>query len=182
MNGKDKCRILKDIRRQIAEENGIEWVVSECKHKGNCKGTCPKCESEVRQLEQALEIRRRRGKIVAPAGISAACLTGLTACTVDDVVDLGTEIITEIKQAAGQGRGTGTQKPDTQKPDTQKPTEPETYDLDGDVAYIPDDLMGYMEPDYLTQEPDDQIQEPDDQILIELDGEVPADYYYTADY
>ena len=38
MNGKDKCRILKDIRRQIAEKNDIEWVVSECKHKGNCKG------------------------------------------------------------------------------------------------------------------------------------------------
>ena len=50
--GKEKCRILKQIRAEIARENDIEWVVSECKHKGNCKGTCPKCEQEVRQLEE----------------------------------------------------------------------------------------------------------------------------------
>ena len=81
MNGKDKCRILKDIRRQIAEENDIEWVVSECRHKGNCKGTCPRCESEVRKLERELERKRRLGKSVVIAGISAACIAGLAACT-----------------------------------------------------------------------------------------------------
>ena len=43
--GKEKCRILKEIRAEIARQNDIEWVTSECKHKGNCKGTCPKCGS-----------------------------------------------------------------------------------------------------------------------------------------
>ena len=42
--GKEKCRILKEIRAEIAKANDIEWVTSECKHQGNCKGTCPKCE------------------------------------------------------------------------------------------------------------------------------------------
>lgn len=80
MNGKDKCRILKEIRRQIAENNDIEWVVSECRHQGECKGTCPRCESEVRKLERELERRRRLGLTIAIAGISAACITGLTGC------------------------------------------------------------------------------------------------------
>lgn len=81
MNGKDKCKILKEIRRQIAENNDIEWVVSECRHQGTCKGTCPRCESEVRKLERELERKRRLGQTVAIAGISAACIAGLTACS-----------------------------------------------------------------------------------------------------
>ena len=52
MNGKNKCKILKEIRKQIAAENDISYVTSECKHKGDCLGTCPKCEAEVRYLEQ----------------------------------------------------------------------------------------------------------------------------------
>ena len=80
MTGKEKCKILKEIRKEIAEKNDIEWIVSECSHKGECKGTCPRCESEVRKLERELEIRKKVGKTVALVGISAACLTGLVAC------------------------------------------------------------------------------------------------------
>lgn len=80
MTGKEKCKILKEIRREIAEKNDIEWIVSECGHKGECKGTCPHCESEVRKLERELEIRRRLGKTVALVGISAACMAALAAC------------------------------------------------------------------------------------------------------
>ena len=50
--GKKTCKILKEIRRQIAEANDIEYVVEECQYKGDCLGTCPKCEAEVRYLEQ----------------------------------------------------------------------------------------------------------------------------------
>ena len=56
MKGKEKCKALKEIRKQIAENNNIEYVVSECKHKGECKGTCPKCEAEVRYLEKELDL------------------------------------------------------------------------------------------------------------------------------
>ena len=78
--GKEKCRILKQIRAEIARENDIEWVVSECKHKGNCKGTCPKCEQEVRQLEAALAKRESLGKTVAVVGISASVALSVTGC------------------------------------------------------------------------------------------------------
>lgn len=72
--GKQTCKILKEIRRQIAEANGIELVTSECRYKGDCLGTCPKCEAEVRYLEQQLGIRSLAGKAVALAGISAGMI------------------------------------------------------------------------------------------------------------
>ena len=75
--GKQTCKILKEIRRQIAEANGIEFATSECRYKGDCLGTCPKCEAEVRYLEQQLRSRSLAGKVVVLAGISAASLAML---------------------------------------------------------------------------------------------------------
>ena len=79
--GKQTCKILKEIRRQIAEANGIELATSECRYKGDCLGTCPKCESEVRYLEQQLRARSLAGKAVALAGISAASIAMLMPMT-----------------------------------------------------------------------------------------------------
>ena len=73
MTGKDKCKILKEIRAEIAKKNDIEWVVKECTHQGECKGTCPRCESELRYLEEQLQKRQSLGKRVA---VAALC-TGL---------------------------------------------------------------------------------------------------------
>lgn len=72
--GKQTCKILKEIRRQIAEAIGIEFATSECRYKGDCRGTCPKCEAEVRYLEQQLRARSLAGKAVALAGISAGVI------------------------------------------------------------------------------------------------------------
>ena len=72
--GKQTCKILKEIRRQIAKANGIEFATSECRYKGDCLGTCPKCEAEVRYLEQQLRARSLAGKAVALAGISAGMI------------------------------------------------------------------------------------------------------------
>ncbi len=72
--GKQTCRILKEIRRQIAEANDIEFVTSECRYKGDCLGTCPKCDAEVRYLEQQLRARSLAGKAIALAGISAGMI------------------------------------------------------------------------------------------------------------
>jgi len=72
--GKQTCKILKEIRRQIAEANDIEFVTSECRYKGDCLGTCPKCEAEVRYLEQQLRKRQLMGKVVVLAGLSAGMI------------------------------------------------------------------------------------------------------------
>ena len=81
MTGKEKCKILKEIRRTIARENDIAYVTTECKHKGDCAGTCPKCEAEVQFLEKELEKQRRMGKRVAVAGIAAALVVSSSACS-----------------------------------------------------------------------------------------------------
>ena len=81
MNGKSKCKILKDIRRQIAQDNDIAYVTSECKYQGDCSGTCPKCEAELRYLEEELRKRQQAGKTIAVAGIAAALMVGTTGCT-----------------------------------------------------------------------------------------------------
>ena len=92
MNGKNKCKALKEIRRQIAEENDIPFIVSECTFQGECTGTCPKCESELRYLEQALAYRQLLGKAVFIAGISVSVCASLTSCrpipsSVDSIPD-----------------------------------------------------------------------------------------------
>ncbi len=80
MKGKEKCKALKEIRRQIAENNDIPYVVSNCTYQGECKGTCPKCEAELAYLEKQLALREKLGKTVAVAGISAGLCSSLTAC------------------------------------------------------------------------------------------------------
>lgn len=81
--GKKVCKILKDIRMQIAQENDIEFITSECQHKGDCAGTCPKCEAEVRYLESQLARRQALGRTVRLAGVSlgiAAVAPALLSC------------------------------------------------------------------------------------------------------
>jgi len=72
--GKRTCEILKDVRRKVAQENGIPLVERECTHEGDCRGTCPYCESEVRYLERELSKRRALGKAVTVAGIAVSSM------------------------------------------------------------------------------------------------------------
>lgn len=78
--GKQTCKILKEIRKQIAEENDIKLVIEECTYKGDCLGTCPRCEAEVRYLERELEKRQRLGKVAVFAGVSLGTVFGATSC------------------------------------------------------------------------------------------------------
>jgi len=68
--GKKVCNTLKEIRQQIADKNEIEYTTSECHFDEECKGTCPKCESEIKYLENELFKRKQLGQAVAIAGIS----------------------------------------------------------------------------------------------------------------
>ena len=74
--GKSTCKLLKDIRQQIADANGISYQPKECHHKGDCAGTCPACEEEIRYLEQELKARKGNGFGMKVAGIAAGiCAT-----------------------------------------------------------------------------------------------------------
>ena len=74
--GKSTCKLLKDIRQQIADANGISYQPKECHHKGDCAGTCPACEAEIRYLEHELKARKGNGFGMKVAGIAAGiCAT-----------------------------------------------------------------------------------------------------------
>lgn len=79
--GKKVCRELKAVRQQIADANDIEYTPNECTHKGDCPGTCPACESEVRYLERQLNLRRALGKAVVVAGLSLSVTSCAPGCT-----------------------------------------------------------------------------------------------------
>jgi len=115
MKGKERCRILKEIRKNIASENDIPFVVEECTHKGDCRGTCPKCESELRYLERELEKRQRLGRTVAIAGLTASI--ALTSSCADPY---GTELHPGSPSFGGDIQGAF-------------PTY--SSEIDGDIAY-----------------------------------------------
>jgi hypothetical protein len=84
--GKQTCKILKEIRQQIAEKNDIEFITSECHFQGECQGTCPKCENELAYLENQLKKRSQLGKAATIVGVSLglagtfATIPTLTSC------------------------------------------------------------------------------------------------------
>ena len=80
MSGKSKCKILKEIRQRIAEENDIPYVTHECRFQGECTGTCPRCESELRYLEQQLALRASLGKRIAVAALCAGMTLTAVGC------------------------------------------------------------------------------------------------------
>ena len=76
VKGKSTCKLLKDIRQQIADANGISYQPKECHYKGDCAGTCPACEEEIRYLERELKARKGNGFGMKVAGIAAGiCAT-----------------------------------------------------------------------------------------------------------
>ncbi|MBO6111285.1 MAG: hypothetical protein J6P12_10620 [Methanobrevibacter sp.] len=69
MNGKDKCELLKSIRKKIAYTNNIDLECEECNFEGDCSGTCPKCEEELRYLEKVINEKRNDGITIHLQGI-----------------------------------------------------------------------------------------------------------------
>ena len=100
-HGKEICRELKELRQRIAEENSIPLKMEECTFKGECDGTCPRCDAEVNYLETALADRLRLGKAAMVASLSL----GLAATAMDancQTLSLSAEppVIKEIVQQA----------------------------------------------------------------------------------
>lgn len=69
-HGKDICEQLKKVRKGIADENGIPLKIEECTFKGECRGTCPRCEAEMAYLEAALTEKLKLGKVATVAGLA----------------------------------------------------------------------------------------------------------------
>ena len=155
MKGKETCKALKEIRAQIALENDIEYVTSECKHKGDCSGTCPKCEAELRYLEKELEKKKNLGKKVTFAGLSIGMMAALTGCSPDPAKFMVSPINFFRNNVA----------------------EPEM--LDGDVVnptYIDGELIAGEETylDSECQQPEQSTSEEESEETIAIEGDIPV--------
>ena len=147
MLGKKKCKMLRQIRRTIADENGIPFITEDCRYKGDCKGTCPKCESELRYLEEQLAKRRALGIKVTVSALavglittSAGCRTaGYTETLEGDVPYVETELEGAVApDETGTGCETSGDESDTMVLVGEVADETESEDLEtleGDVAY-----------------------------------------------
>ena len=152
MYGKQKCRILKEIRQKIADENDIPFVTEECRHKGDCRGTCPRCESELRYLEKQLERRAALGKTVT---LAALC-TGMALAT------SGCAPVSIISNIISPGNDLSGAVPYNEPVDTPEPSiEVETGDIDwpGDEIELTGEVAPYEEPDdvYPFNDEEDEI-------------------------
>ena len=70
MNGIEKCRLLREIRKRLCEDNGLPFTEEECpnEHPG-CRSTCPACELHLLSLNKMLEELKRNGKKIIYDGI-----------------------------------------------------------------------------------------------------------------
>ncbi len=80
--GKPICETLKAIRKKIADANDIPYAPIKCALEDDCLGTCPTCESEMRYIEDQLNIRKMAGKAVKIVGL--ATMMSLSACNSTD--------------------------------------------------------------------------------------------------
>ena len=129
MPGKKKCKILREIRQRIAEENDIPFVTEECRYKHDCKGTCPKCEAELRYLEQQLEKRRAVGKKVTVSALALGLAASLGGCrSLTNNYLEGDVPYSETEEQLGGAVA----------PDDTETTAGEEFELAGDVVYEPE--------------------------------------------
>ncbi len=156
--GKKICETLKAIRRDIAVANDIDYTPTECKHEGDCAGTCPKCESETRWLERQLRARQALGKAVTIAGLSVALgamsscnlfqkyknnhelgdvpMTDSSYCTKPDSSSTSVTVNESTDSASTTNRFTPLRKGNDAI--TPKDNDDEKPELMGEVEYIPD--------------------------------------------
>ena len=59
--GRSICNTLKEMRRQFADVNGIEYEEEDCTNPNPCTGTCPYCEERNRYLlDQAAKLSEKK--------------------------------------------------------------------------------------------------------------------------
>lgn len=160
--GKQTCKILKEIRKQIAAENDIDLVVSECTYQGDCLGTCPKCEAEVRYLERELEKRQRMGKAAVFAGMSLGTLFAATSCNHPVPEPLAGEVMHTPDS---------TEMPNDSISNDSIPSD--AYLLEGDVLAPEPDTMK-AEKKKVTCKNEEPLAIPGDVVVFEeIEGEKP---------
>ncbi|MBR6162148.1 MAG: hypothetical protein IKQ75_09850 [Bacteroidales bacterium] len=135
--GKRTCEVLKDVRRRVAQENDIPLTEHECTYEGECRGTCPYCESEVRYLEQELQRRLSLGKAITVAGIAVSSLV-MSGCHNPESVLEGDPLEGDVLAPESTEEVSTLQNTEgTEDPEVQAPGQVETYEVLGIIEEPP---------------------------------------------
>ena len=70
MTGKEKCRLLRQIRKEIAEANNVVFLSADCNNDADCAGTCALCDAEVQWLDAELLRKAAAGHKLTLKGLS----------------------------------------------------------------------------------------------------------------
>ena len=152
-NGKNICAALKHVRKRVADTNGIVYTPKECHFEGDCNGTCPACEAEVRYLEHQLSLLRKAGKAATVMGVAVG-MTVVAGCKSGNA---------NAPSASPQGTG------QTSRVETGSSTNPTPQASRTDTSLIK-----------RTEHPDDEllimgdIAEPDSVEILRVDAWGPA--------
>lgn len=157
-NGKNICKYLKEVRKNIADENNIPLEQTECTFEGECNGTCPHCEAEVEYIEQELS-KKGKMNILGKAATIAGITLSIAACNGG-----GHQLVGDVPAIRGK----------IADPDTTHQT---SIDTVPQKQEIPEPLMGIVpinEPqiDSIKTQIDTVIEIPD--IDMRLTGDVVA--------
>lgn len=144
--GKKVCEALKQVRKKIADENEIPYEITECNHEGDCQGTCPKCESEMRYIEKKLEERNKKGIAASIVGIAVGIGSLFPSCSLLDKY-----------RAPGPNAGSVPNTYIGEGEDNNIPGEVIEVELEGDVAAVRDSLE--TEPIDIDNNTEDSNQE-----------------------
>ncbi len=193
MSGKTTCNTLKGIRKQIADANGIPFEVTECTYQGECSGTCPKCEAELKELDDALEAKRKRGeKVVIPEIEIPDSFCGMKAPSCEETPEAHEEgprgEVPKRPDAEGPYDFMGINRPhsmsedipllrrDPDDPNKMRPLDPKFMKpMRGDVPMIrPEPLKGQLKPPpEMPTRPDRDPVKPGGEEEPPLMGKIP---------
>lgn len=140
MTHKERCSVLKKVRKTIADNLGIDLHQTECTYEGECSGTCPKCAKEEKILNKALI----SGTAIASS--VALCACNVVAEPVDNKSDKDKDKGSKRSESKGKSGKTKNSKELTDrleslfslKDDVDDVLEGEALPIDGDVSYVPD--------------------------------------------
>ena len=190
-NGKHICETLKKVRLDIARANGIKYTPRECHHEGDCKGTCPACESEMRFLEREIARKRSLGKAALVAGVSLG-LTSFMATSCDQINQTIQSIVHSDDYIEGPLEG------EILAPDVEQDSvRAELYTMQSDVRFIENEyidgpkavfpggkgaLFRFIKKNFVCPEVDDENTFSIIEVTIDPEGNVrDALAYYSLD-
>ena len=140
--------------------------------------TCPKCEQEVRRLEEALAKREALGKKVAVVGISASIALSVTGCvnpfpSVTDGVPMGDVMPPETENETACDTVIQGVEIQTEQGELIVPGEPlpETTEDMTEEPFMGDVIWEGEPTEYMTDEPEETTEEPTDETSEETSEE-----------